>query len=75
MLARYQRPPEVGEWRTASAEFDLRHTYQENGQYSFLISIPGLRADDEISDGIEISEIKVELLGKNLIEKIKELFL
>lgn len=75
ILARYQWPLEVGEWRTANAEFELRRAYRENGQYSFLISIPGLRADDEVSDGIEISEIKVELLGKNLIEKIKELFL
>jgi len=61
-------------WKTASVEFDLSNAYRENGSYSFLISIPGLRADDEVEDFIEIEKIEIDLEGKSLKNKVIEFF-
>ncbi len=89
VLARYVIPESKGEWKIAQAEFNLTKAYQEDNKYSFLISIPGLRADDPsassprpelgtkagqvVEDSIEIDEIRVELEGKSLFEKLGEL--
>jgi len=54
ILANYEIPRNEGEWKIARAEFDLTRAYRENGKYGFLISVPGLRADDEIDDYVEI---------------------
>lgn len=61
-------------WHSATAEFDLIGMYQEDNKYSFIISIPGLKADDDINDYIEIGEIRINLEGKTLFEKIKKIF-
>jgi hypothetical protein len=73
ILANYRIPQDEGEWKVARAEFDLTKAYSEDGKYSFLISIPGLRADDEIDDSIEIGGIRVDLEGRSLVEKLKEM--
>ncbi|MFH1822123.1 MAG: hypothetical protein ABH830_00295, partial [Patescibacteria group bacterium] len=73
ILANYQTPREEEDWQIAEAEFDLTSAYREFYKYSFIISIPGLKIDDEINDWLEISEIKVELTGKSLWEKIVDL--
>ena len=70
ILADYEMPQDTNEWKAASAEFDLTKAYREDGKYSFLISVPGLRADDEVDDWIEIGEIEVELEGVSLYDKI-----
>ncbi|MFH1744664.1 MAG: hypothetical protein ABH881_00670 [bacterium] len=70
ILANYQSPREEGEWKIANVELDISAAYRENGNYGFLISLPGLKADDKIMDGIEIDWIKIELRGKNLYDKI-----
>jgi hypothetical protein len=80
VLAKYNIPTEDKGWNIAKAVFDLTRSYREHyprqlggaGKYSFLISIPGLRADDEIDDFVEISEIRVDLEGTSLWEKIKK---
>jgi len=59
-------------WKIAQAEFDLTNAYREFFKYGFLISVPGLKADDEVEDWVEIDKIKIELEGKTLGEKIKE---
>ncbi len=74
ILAKYEMPAERDGWKIAQAEFDLSGAYREQGRYNFLISIPGLRADDEINDSVEIAEIKIELEGKSLWEKVKQIF-
>ncbi|MFH1427185.1 MAG: hypothetical protein ABIG60_01495 [Patescibacteria group bacterium] len=74
IIANYQTPRKEDEWQIAEAEFDLTSAYREFYKYSFIISIPGLKTDDEINDWLEISEIKVELRGKSLWEKIRERF-
>ena len=74
VLARYEIPVEKDGLRTARAEFDLSGVYREFGRYGFIISIPGLKADDEAEDFVEIREIRVELEGKSLWKKVKEIF-
>ena len=73
IIARYRSPEHNYAWRQATAEFNLASAYREDGQYSFIISIPGLRAEDEVDDWIEFGEIKVELAGKSLGERIREM--
>jgi len=73
ILADYEMPQDINEWKVASAEFDLTKAYREDGKYSFLISISGLRADDGVDDWVEVGEIGVELEGKSLWEKIRDL--
>ncbi len=74
ILAKYEKPKQVGDWRIGQIELDLTRSYREGQRYSFIISIPGLKLDDDIEDGIEIEEIKVELLGTSLWSKTKEIF-
>jgi hypothetical protein len=66
---------QYGEWTQATQVFDLTQASRHESRYGFILSVPGLRADDNIADGIEIKKISVELAGKNIWQKIKELFL
>ncbi|MFA6393330.1 MAG: hypothetical protein WCW25_00435 [Patescibacteria group bacterium] len=59
-------------WKSASADFNLSGAYSEKGKYSFMVSVPGLKAEDEINDAVLIREIRVELEGKSLWEKANE---
>jgi len=75
ILAKYAKPLDKGNgWEEASAEFDLSNAYREFNKNSFIISVPGLKADDDRQDDLEIKEIKIELAGKTLLEKLKEIF-
>lgn len=60
-------------FKEASASFDLRGAALKDGEYKFIISAPSLKADDEIDDYVEIDEIKIELSGVKLGEKIKKI--
>jgi len=75
ILARYIRPKINGEWKEAQAEFNIKDAYWEWSKTSFILSVPGLKADDAIEDSWEINNIKVELVGKTLLEKVKEFFI
>lgn len=74
VLADYQTPVSADGWQTAAAEFDLTKAYKENGKHQFLISIPGLKAEEPAAGEIIIKEIKVELAGRGLREKFKKYF-
>ncbi|PLX20884.1 hypothetical protein C0584_03815 [Candidatus Parcubacteria bacterium] len=74
ILARYQTPEETNNLKTQHLEFDISGAYREDSKYSFLISIPGLKADDEIDDSITIDEIEFDLYGVSLFEKILSIF-
>ena len=74
IIASYNEPASDGDWKVGSAEFDLTGAYEEKGKYNFILSIPGLKAEDEIKDSLEIKEIKVELEGKSLKQKLIEIF-
>lgn len=72
IVANYKTPQTNGEWQTAVLDFDISNAYREDDKYSFLISIPGLRLEDDYDDQIIIKNIKLELLGKSLWKKIDE---
>lgn len=86
ILANYTPASEENGWKKSTAEFDLKNAYSEpedsvvsrfahgSRKYSFLISVPGLKADDNISDQIEIREIKIELAGTSFINKLINIF-
>lgn len=74
ILTNYRSPEDSAGWQTAAAEFDLTKAYQENGKYQFLISLPGLASENQIGGEAMIKEIKVELQGTGLWQKIKKYF-
>jgi len=70
IIADYEPPLEDEGWKTAKAEFDISTAYRQDGKYSFMISIPGLSADDSRADNLEIAQIKVKFKGRNLWQMI-----
>jgi hypothetical protein len=70
IVADYQAPQDSEGFKTATAELDLKSAYRENGKYSFMISVPGLKTDDGINDNLEIYQIKIELDGRTIWQKI-----
>ena len=81
-LSNYKSPKKEKDYKVANLEFDLDSAYLSDNYYSFVISVPGLElAQDSSSEiGLEtvesylgIKEIKIEVEGRNLLEKIKEL--
>ncbi|MDD4900674.1 MAG: hypothetical protein PHS62_00990 [Patescibacteria group bacterium] len=74
ILTAYQSPAVDGEWYEATADFDLTKAYQEKSKYQFLISLPGLKAEEANAGMLAIKEIKVDLSGTSLIKKLKKYF-
>lgn len=74
ILTNYKNPSAAGEWRQATADFDLTKAYQENGRYQFLISLPGLRAEESAKGALLIKEIKIDLTGTSWRQKINKYF-
>jgi len=74
VLANYQTPRDSQGFETASADFDLTKAQLEKGKYQFLISTPGFKAEEISADQIIIKEIKVELEGISLWQKLKKIF-
>lgn len=72
IIAKYQKPHEAEGFKTATAEFDMKGAYREKGRYNFMISIPGLKAEDNINDSLEIYEIKLEFSGRTLWQKLSD---
>ena len=77
VLADYTAPEIVDGWKKSVVKLDLKSAYKEKAsilgattKYSFIISVPGLKADDELKDFIEISGIKIDLNGTSLWKKI-----
>lgn len=73
IVANYQSPRQAGSWQTASLEFDLSQADWQDQAYSFILSVPGLKLEDDLADSLIVGEIKIELTGKSLWQKIKEL--
>lgn len=72
ILSFYKSPAKDGEWSLAEAEFNLEKAYQEQGKFQFIISAPGYGENRE--GKILIKEIKVELTGNSLWQKLKKFF-
>jgi len=71
IVANYNFPVNLGIWKKAEVKMDISDVYRENGKTNFMISIPGLLAENNIV-GAEIKSLQIELTGKSLIQKIKE---
>lgn len=69
IIANYQPPEQIktGLYRQ-SIDLDLKHSYRENKQYNFIISIPNLSLDSE--GYVDIKKIKLELSGRSLWQKL-----
>lgn len=72
IIANYEQPAINNDEKTAVAEFDLTRAYNENNKYNFLISVPGLRAENETNNSMAINEVIIELQGKSLIQYLKK---
>lgn len=54
-------PEQIGSgWLVGQAEFDLSGYYRNHNQYRFILSVPYVELD-QASDGLMISEIRVQL--------------
>ncbi len=73
ILAKYTPPVRRGDWLVAQANFDLTGAFRLWNKYYFLISAPGLSATDQLNDQVRIKEIKVDLTGTSLWEKLSKL--
>lgn len=71
IIADYTPPVSLGIWRQATVEMDLTDVYRQKGKSNFMISIPGLLAENGLT-GAEIKSLRLELTGKSLIQKLKE---
>jgi len=74
IVADYQSPCSEKGDQIATAEFDLSGAPRSEGRYAFLLSLPGLSGDLASSSYLEIKEIRIDLTGKNLGQKIVSLF-
>lgn len=74
VLANYDFPVSSEGWQTAEAEFDLTKACSENGKYKFLISVPGLKAEEPAEGEVMIKEIKINLSGVSLMKKFKKYY-
>ncbi len=81
LLSNYKSPRKEKDYKVASLEFDLNEAYLANEYYSFVISVPGLELSQSFNDQgllvepkgyLGIKEIKIEVEGRSLLEKIKE---
>ena len=70
IIANYSSPVFEKGMKVSVAEFDLQGAMTNNGRYDFVISVPGLNAGSE--SYLRIKEIRIEMTGKNLWQKIKE---
>lgn len=73
ILSSYRPQAPSGDWQTRSVTFDLTNALRYENRYGFLLSAPGLRADDAVEDWVEVKEVRVELRGKGVWEKIREM--
>jgi len=71
IIANYSKPRLHEGLKTAVVDINLKGVYREKGQYNFMIAIPGLKAEDDINDNIEIYDMKMEFSGRTLWQKIR----
>lgn len=80
LVANYKSPLSRGSLKEANLEFSLSGADYKDDKYSFVISIPGLNQDKgydsnlKVENYLAIKEISIEMEGKTLWQKIKELY-
>lgn len=70
IIASYEEPKTEGNLLESKAEFNLMGVYREKGKYNFMISVPGLKADSNNDQYLEIEKIEIEFYGRNLWQKL-----
>ena len=70
LIAGYTSPVLKNDFKVASVELNLKGAYRENGKYSLMISVPGLKEGNGGDNYLEIKNIRVELKGRTLWQKI-----
>ena len=68
ILADYTGPKESDGWKIAEIEIGLKGAYREDGEYSFMMAGADLSEDKPI----ELDSIEVELEGRSLWGKVKD---
>lgn len=61
VLTRYRPNNLSKEWIESDLKFDLESAYSKNNEYKFMISVPGLSADNKSDDYLVVKSIKFEL--------------
>jgi len=64
-------PRPLDSWKTKTVSFDLTKAFRYKNNYNFIISVPGLIAEDGVDDWVEIKNIKVELKGSTIFDKFQ----
>lgn len=79
VIAHYLPPVKLaGGWLRATANLEIDSAFREllqpqlgkTGKYNFLISIPGLKAEDFSGQGVDVRLVKVDLAGTSLVDKV-----
>ncbi len=75
VIARYALPTKINvDDKKSVALFNIHNAYHKNNTYGFIISIPGLKADDDIDDFLSIKSIKISLSGDGIWQMLKSKF-
>lgn len=64
------QPWRVENQELATVDFNLKGAFRTKGKYIFTISVPSLETNDNYSNYLEISEVKLEFSGRTLSQKI-----
>lgn len=71
LLGNFKLPKKIGDYYVSEVDINLAGAIREKDGYNFIISAPFLKNIID-SQYIEIKEIEIELIGKNLFTKIRE---
>ncbi|MCF7820056.1 MAG: hypothetical protein K9M44_01110 [Candidatus Pacebacteria bacterium] len=72
VIADYIPVKKEGSWRIARARFDLSSVWSKDNKYNVVLSVPGIQLND--IPAITIDNLCVRVKGKNIWQKIKEVF-
>ncbi len=72
IVANYREPLKEGDYYVSEIKMDLSSALRDDSGYRFIISAPFLKNLNP-EEYLEIKEIKIEFVGKTLMEKIKEI--
>lgn len=58
-------------WQEAEVILPLKGAYREGNYYQLAVSVPGLKAEDNLDQGVLIQNLSFDFSGRTLQEKIK----
>lgn len=74
VLTNYILPEKLSDnFLKASASFDLSNSFYEDNLYNFIISVPGLRAEDDLNNHLIVKDIKFKFYDElSFFNKIRK---